>query len=300
MAKASLADFKNPEHFVPVKGKGWLVYCKICTPPDRAQGQPMSLTAALRHEQNNTKHKSKLAEAALWDWHQEQPQPEWTVPEGESAWDYDNCTSVRLNAYVNFWLEGIEAAERGETPTHMDVFITKYDKEYREEMWPEKFEDWDDEEYEEWPLEECEGVPGYWYSGGSFDPCSDGFDMPAWYEAARARPKSHTSSSIARRAIREKWWPDDPDPRAGWEWADDEEQWEALKREREERARMAPPSDETPPQTSGPSSGEQNKRRRRRRGRGRGQGQQPGKGAHAPDKAAGRVEVHGDRRAKVY
>lgn len=180
--------------FVPVKGRSWQVYCKICTPPDRAQGQPMTIAAAVRHERENAKHKAKLSEAALWDFAR-QFEPDWTtpnVPQGESAWEYENCTSVRLNAYVHFWMDGIAAAERDEEPAHLDVFITKYDKEYQEEHWQEKYEDWnDEEEEEEWPLEECNGVLGYWYSGGSFDPYADDIDMPEWEEE---RPPSLTST----------------------------------------------------------------------------------------------------------
>lgn len=281
--------------FIPVKGRSWQVYCKVCTPPDRAQGQPMTIAAAVRHERENAKHKEKLAEAALWDPAYE-PQCDWTtphVPKGESAWEYDYL-SERVKAYVNFWMDGIATAARDETPMHMDVFIARYDKQYQEENWQEKYEDWADEE-EEWPLEDFDGIPGHWYQGGSFYPWSDGYDLTGWEEELAMH--SHTAESLARFAT---WWPEDPEPCAGWGFTPEEAaEWEKGAAA-EAAAQRSQPSDATPQQSSEKTPSQRARRRRRNRGRGRGQGKQEGKEALVPDAATRRVEAHRDRRAKMY
>ncbi|OSD03564.1 hypothetical protein PYCCODRAFT_1434465 [Trametes coccinea BRFM310] len=300
--------FKNPDHFVPVKGRGGRVYCRICTPPDRAQGQPMTIAAAIRHERENTKHDLKIREAALWDWGY-QPQPDWITPavtQGESAWEHDPCTSERIKAFVMFWQEGIAAAERKQPIPTMDSFISRYDKAYEEENWGLKYEEWDDEEYEEWPVEERDGIPGYWYTGGSFDPLDDGLDDPTWMQPY---VPSHTSESIARRAIEEKWWPDDPDSREGWGSVVDEPMpWSTGPHA--SGVQYSQPSDVTPQESSEKTPSQQQSRRRRRhrgRGRGRGRGQQQKgsrgnleKSGHVPDSSTRRVNAHRDRRAKAY
>ncbi|CDO73207.1 hypothetical protein BN946_scf185007.g262 [Trametes cinnabarina] len=301
--------FKNPDHFVPVKGRGGRVYCRICTPPDRSQGQPMTINAAIRHERENVKHDFKIREAALWDWGQ-QAEPDWVtpaVPQGESAWEHDPCTSERIKAYIQFWLEGIAADERGKPVPKMDVFISRFDKAYEEENWGLKFEEWDDEEYEEeWAVEERDGIPGYWYAGGSFDPLDDGFDRPAWMQPY---VPSHSPESIARRAIEEKWWPDDPDPREGWGSVVDEPMPWSTAPHASGGVQYSQPSDATPQQTSEKAASQQKRRRRYRRrgGRGRGHGEQqkgsPGnreKQAHVPNSSTRRIEAHRDRRAKAY
>ncbi|KAI8981260.1 hypothetical protein BD414DRAFT_94889 [Trametes punicea] len=290
----SSAEFKNPDHFVPVKGRGGRVYCRICTPPDRLRGQPMTIAAALRHERENAKHQAKIVEAAQWDWGY-QHEADWVtpnVPQGESAWEYDPHRDERLAAYVNFWLEGIQAAEQGEQPPKMDVFISRYDKAYEEENWGLKFDECDDED--EWPVEERDGILGYWYSGGSFDPLADGFETPVWMP----RPRSHTSESIARMAVEQKWWPDDPDPREGWgPVVDEQTPWTTVG-----GGQLSQPSDVTPQQASEKTASQQrNRRRRRHRGRGRGHGEtrktNPG---HVPNKGTRQVQGNRDRRVGVY
>ena len=62
-----------------------------------------------------------------------------------------------------------EIEERGEQPPKMDVFISRYDNLYQEDNWGLKYGERVDEE-EEWPIEDCEGVEGYYYDGGSFEP----------------------------------------------------------------------------------------------------------------------------------
>ncbi len=293
--------------FIPVKGRSWQVYCKICTPPDRAQGQPMTIAAAVRHERENAKHKAKLAEAALWDFAIE-PECDWTtphVPAGESAWDYD-YSSERVNAYVHFWMDGIATAERGETPTHMDVFITRYDKQYQEENWPDKFEDWTEEE-EEWPLEDFDGIPGHWYQGGSFYPWSDGYDLTGWEEELGMH--SHTAESLAMlgpycpedATAAGAFWPEDPEPAgAGWDFTPEEVAKWGMNAAAEAAEQRSQPSDVTPQQSSEKTPSQRARRRRRNRNRGRGQGKQEGKAALVPDAATRRVEAHRDSRARMY
>ncbi|KAI0830721.1 hypothetical protein BC628DRAFT_1416239 [Trametes gibbosa] len=288
--KQTVSEFKYPQDFVPVKGRRGQVYCKICTPPDRPQGQPMSLAAALRHERENSKHQTKLAEVALWDFNRE-VESDWTtptVPKGESAWEGELYTSVRLTAYVNFWLDGLEAASRRETPAHMDVFITKYDKEYEEENWQEKFDDWGDNE-EEWPVDEYDGVAGYWFAGGSFDPAEGGFDRPVYQPPYQWGPRSHGTMSMMRIAVERKYWPDDV-----------EADWGPLPGEDEtlRKTGQSQPSDATPPQSSETRPSQRNKRRRRQRGRG--QRKQAGKGGHVPDSVTRRVEAQQGQRANMY
>ncbi|KAI0361178.1 hypothetical protein OH77DRAFT_1417392 [Trametes cingulata] len=208
----SSSDFKNPDHFIPIKGRAGRVYCKICTPPDRPIGQAMTVAAAQRHERENSKHQDKIAEEALWNWSY-QHQPDWTtpeVPQGASAWELDPLSSERLNAHVNFWLDGIVAAARGERPPRMATFTKKYDKLYQEAKWGLKFEDWDDEE-EEWPLEEWDGVEGHWYQGGSFFPEVESYE---WTPC----PTPISPSEIHRRCAL---WADTPDPGQVWDVVDD-------------------------------------------------------------------------------
>ncbi|EIW64367.1 uncharacterized protein TRAVEDRAFT_33158 [Trametes versicolor FP-101664 SS1] len=290
---ATSADFKYPENFIPVKGRSWQVYCKVCTPPDHAQGQPMTIAAAIRHERENAKHKTKLAEAALWDPNY-QPECDWTtphVPKGESAWENDYL-SERVKAYVNFWMDGIATAARDETPMHMDVFIARYDKQYQEENWQEKYEVWGAEEgeEEEWPVEGFDGEPGHWYEG-----YTDGYDLTGWDGDQWIH--SHTAESLAVFAT---WWPEDPAPDAGWGFTPEEAaEWEKS-RPAEAAAQPSPSSSVTPQQSSEKTASQRSRRRRRNRGRGRGQGKQEGKEAFVPDAATRRVEAHRDRRAKMY
>ncbi|KAI0660481.1 hypothetical protein C8Q70DRAFT_54344 [Cubamyces menziesii] len=310
MTKDLTSAFKNPNHFAPVKGRGGRVYCKLCTPPDRPRGQPMTLAVAVRHEKENRKHQDMIKENALWDW-EHQLEADWAtpyVPQGESAWEYDPYTSERLKAYVNFWLEGIEIEERGEQPPKMDVFISRYDNLYQEDNWGLKYGERVDEE-EEWPIEDCEGVEGYYYDGGSFEPFEEGGGdygdyedcgepQPHWMKAKLPTyVPSHSSESIFRRAREEKWWPDDPDPREGWgSVVNEETPWSNVP------PVVAPQfsqgSDATPKTQSSSDAGSwqqvQRRRRSRARERGRGKGSGKEKTGHVPNSKVA------TRRAKVH
>ncbi|KAH9897996.1 hypothetical protein C8Q73DRAFT_788224 [Cubamyces lactineus] len=317
MAKDLTSTFKNPDHFAPVKGRGGRVYCKLCTPPDRPRGQPMTVAAAVRHETENRKHQEKIKENALWDWNH-QLNADWAtpyVPQGESAWEYDPYTSERLTAYVNFWLEGIEIAERGEQPPTMDVFISRYDNLYQEENWGLKYGERVEEEEEEWPAEECEGVEGYYYDGGSFEPFDEGDEHYEGNEEPQPQPHwmqdklppyvpSHSSESILRRAREEKWWPDDPDPCKGWgSVVNEETPWSNVPQTT--MPQLSHGSDATPETQSSSSAGSwQQVQRRRRRprasGRGRGKGSRKEKTGHVPNSKVATHRVETQWRAKVY
>ncbi|KAI0652276.1 hypothetical protein C8Q79DRAFT_87815 [Trametes meyenii] len=278
----------------------------------------MTIPAALRHERENSKHQAKLAEEELWDWSRK-IEPDWTtptVPQGESAWEWE--PSTRLTAFIEFWLDGVAASERGELVRTMDGFISGYDKEYQEENWPEKYEDWNDEE-EEWAAEYRDGVAGYWCTGGSFEPCSSGYnddDFPwvvtdecRWVpppEAVNWKPLTmsyHSEESITRRALAEKWWPDDPDPRLGWEPIDEPTPWTSGPGAAAPASR---PSDATPTQETSEKTASQTqetkpRRRNRNRHRGRGRGKQgAAKGQDLPDATTRRFNAHRDQRAKMY
>ncbi|KAI0330593.1 hypothetical protein GY45DRAFT_740672 [Cubamyces sp. BRFM 1775] len=247
MAKDLTAAFQKPDHFAPVKGRGGRVYCKI-----------------FRHEKENRKHQEKVKENALWDWNHE-VDVDWGtpyVPKGESAWEYEPYTSERLTAYVNFWLEGIEMAERDEVPPTMDVFISRYDNVYQEENWGLKYGERVDEE-EEWPVDDCEGVEGYYYDGGSFEPFDEGYEDLASDEET---PWSNLPPVVAPQFS---------------------------------QASDATPETQ-PSEGAGPSQRNQQRRRRTRgRGRGRGKGKGKEKMSNVPNSkvATHRVEV---RRAKMY
>ncbi|KAI0375409.1 hypothetical protein BV20DRAFT_960552 [Pilatotrama ljubarskyi] len=338
-APVTSSSFKNPDHFIPIKGRAGRVYCKICTPPGHAHGQAMTLAAAQRHERESARHKDKIAEAALWDW-SHQHEPDWitpNVPQGESAWELDPLPTDRIVAYVQFWLEGIEAGERDEELPRLERFISEFDKAYQEENWGLEFEDWDDEQEEEWPAQEYDGDRDYWYRG-----YEEGYEATAWVSSAHP-------SEIARIAAAAKMWMEEPDPKQGWDVYDEsatpwgappdpapeqpeqpadvgptqEESATAAQLEPEkiptqepestapqEPGSLAPGEPQEPAKVGSPGSekpasqGSKRRRRQRKRGRGRGrgQGQQAGQGkdGHVLDNATQRVEAQRNRRSKMY
>ncbi|KAI0778590.1 hypothetical protein BD413DRAFT_510316 [Trametes elegans] len=269
--------------FVPLRGRGARVYCKLCTPPKYDHGQPMTRDAALRHERENAKHQEKVAEEARWHWEYQEKQPDWVAPQGESAWEWDPTTSERLKAYVQFWLDGIAAHERGEKPQKMDAFISRYDKAYEAEVWEGKVE----EQEEEWPLDVRDGVEGYWYAGGSFDPCDEGFEQPDWWDGSdatwtsRKTPAAWEDPEEEERRWRE-WHFGDIDAKKLWDLGDnyvwDANAW---------APNTSHPSDATTPtqQSAEKATAQRSGRRRGHRGgrgRGRGRSKQVAKGEQVP------------------
>ncbi|KAI0715151.1 hypothetical protein C8Q76DRAFT_729809 [Earliella scabrosa] len=181
---ANPPPFNKPSDFVAVRGRGGYYYCSLCKPPDRDQGQAMTLAAALRHEQQNEKHLKKVEEAYKNEWDY-QADCDWgptPLPVGTNAWE-QSWPADRVKDFIQFWLENMERCERGKPMESMDTFIDRFNDKYRE--WAEgvqkEMEEWakgqsEPEPEDEEPAEEWDGVQGYWYSGGSFDPREDGFN----------------------------------------------------------------------------------------------------------------------------
>ncbi|KAH9858210.1 hypothetical protein C2E23DRAFT_880851 [Lenzites betulinus] len=288
--KEPVPEFKYPQDFVAVKGRHGQVYCKICTPPDRAQGQLMSPAAALRHERENEKHRSKFAELALWDFTRE-VEADWS-----DAWEGEPYVSERVEAFINFWLDGIEAEEREEEQPRMEALMEEYGQAFETEYWPVKFEDWpqdaDDEE------EQVQGAvyPRYTDTEIGYNwPDDDCYLYGGWWtdEETQERRWYLNEDLIKIVAAARPWYEHheaDWGPLPGEEGATSEAEAGAVKEH-------SNPSDATPPQS--PERSSQQKRRRRRGSRGR--GKQAGKGVHAPENVLRRMEAwHKGARPGTY
>ena len=177
--------------FGQAKNRGDRVYCKLCTPPERRQGQPMTLAAAIRHE-SSTKHLEKVQEQgrSTNTCSQTVPAPDSTMPSYINAWDWSS-TSLRVDDFIQFWQEGVTAALCGEVGETMESFIDRYNKKYHDWV----AEEWKRDNAWEVPMDaaawegpqddpaawggpigpgvgenEWDGVPGQWFTGGSFLP----------------------------------------------------------------------------------------------------------------------------------
>ena len=149
----------------------------------------MTMVAALRHEQENLKHREKVE--------QEAQQAEFDMlPSHVNAWEWSSC-SQRVDDFVPFWLHNIAAANAGVEGESMDSFVGRYNEKYRDWV----LEEWKRENGWSTKLAGDEGwfgavddpaawgapanvpgitpnawddIPGEWYGGGSFFPHQEG------------------------------------------------------------------------------------------------------------------------------
>ncbi|TFK91659.1 hypothetical protein K466DRAFT_650864 [Polyporus arcularius HHB13444] len=177
------APFIKPDDFVPLKGGKYA--CKLCVPEGKARGVPMQLAAALRHERTCEKHLEKVKEAIINDWAY-QPGYDWgpvELPKGSTAWE-ESYPADRAEDFILHWMNNVEAAERDEPMEPMDSFIDRFNAKHAEWLrkWKQESGEWkeaqDKANAQEEPAEEWEGVQGWWYSGGSFDPREEGPPPP--------------------------------------------------------------------------------------------------------------------------
>ena len=92
----------------------------------------MTLPAALRHEQHNDKHQTKIQERMRNDWFYDPPM-DWgptPIPADSSPWE-ESYPSERAEDSINYWLDNMTAVKRGDEPESMDSFFDRYNKKYK-------------------------------------------------------------------------------------------------------------------------------------------------------------------------
>ena len=166
----------------------------------------MNLAAALRHERTCAKHLEKVKEAAINDWTYEEGACDWgpqELPAGSTAWE-ESYPADRADDFINYWLDNVQAAEREEPMETMDSFIDRFNAKYLK--WLQEFK----QQTVEWraeggrdanppadePAEQYDGVRGYWYSGGSFEPHDEGWQVGLIHGPPHSVP--HPSSCYRR------------------------------------------------------------------------------------------------------
>ncbi|KAI0721225.1 hypothetical protein C8T65DRAFT_631055 [Cerioporus squamosus] len=272
------------DRFRTCQGRPNFYACKLCVPEGKSRGVAMQLAVALRHERTCEKHLEKVKEAVINDW-EYQPGCDWgpsELPIGTTAWEV-SYPADRADDLINYWRENVEAAMRDEPTETMDSFINRFNQKYADWLreWRQETDEWkegqENANAQEEPAAECEGVKGWWYSGGSFDPHDDGILPP------RVSP---SPESLAAEAKQQVWGPPPEDPYEVWGISRDEvTPWTDVP------APVQQGSDATPIAPSTRTSRRPHKNVPRRNSRGKGMGKQ------AFDAGNGRPD---GRKAKIH
>ncbi|KAF8078761.1 hypothetical protein FPV67DRAFT_77041 [Lyophyllum atratum] len=113
--------FANPEHFTQ-SGSLDEWFCNICTKPSSKHVDYMTLRAAQHHERHSAEHGQNVTAAELQMWGNTPDPTDWTAPlKHDRALTAEEVKMRESRAHVDlvqdmvqFWIRGVEAAERGE------------------------------------------------------------------------------------------------------------------------------------------------------------------------------------------